>query len=165
MSEISQPQAETVHYERPAGFDIVERAKHYNTHPSGVECIEINEHMTANLAAAFKYGWRYYEKGDPVENLRKMLWYVRRSFQHDASFLFSPEHAAYFRQDVMTPQRRRIFDRPSPWCEPVRHAMAGICDLHSGANVAERIRIYDKIIKCLGTAIDDEQCMGRAFEP
>jgi hypothetical protein len=51
---------------------------HYRKHPSGVECIEITEHMTFNSGNAVKYIWRYMDKGDPVENLRKAQWYLER---------------------------------------------------------------------------------------
>jgi len=49
---------------------------HYRRHPSGVECIEIARHMTFNVGNAIKYLWRYQDKGDPVENLKKAQWYI-----------------------------------------------------------------------------------------
>jgi len=51
---------------------------HYRGHPSGVECIQITEHMNFNLGNAVKYVWRADEKGDPVENLKKARWYIDR---------------------------------------------------------------------------------------
>jgi len=51
---------------------------HYRRHPSGVECIDITEHMLFNPGNAVKYIWRYMDKGDPVENLRKAQWYLER---------------------------------------------------------------------------------------
>jgi len=49
---------------------------HYRRHPSGVECIEIARHMNFNAGNAIKYLWRYLDKGDPVENLKKAQWYI-----------------------------------------------------------------------------------------
>ncbi len=49
---------------------------HYRRHPSGVECIEIARHMTFNIGNAIKYLWRYQDKGDPIENLKKAQWYI-----------------------------------------------------------------------------------------
>lgn len=49
---------------------------HYRKHPSGVECIEITRHMNFNTGNAIKYIWRYLDKGDPVENLKKAQWYI-----------------------------------------------------------------------------------------
>lgn len=57
--------------------DNVNHPKHYNSHPSGVECIDIAEHMTFNLGNAFKYIWRADLKSG-VEDLRKAAWYVQR---------------------------------------------------------------------------------------
>ena len=52
--------------------------QHYKRHASGVECIDIVEHMSFNLGNAVKYLWRAYDKGDPLENLQKAAWYVSR---------------------------------------------------------------------------------------
>jgi len=49
---------------------------HYRRHPSGVECIEITRHLNFNVGNAIKYIWRYADKGDPVENLKKAQWYL-----------------------------------------------------------------------------------------
>ena len=58
--------------------DNVNHPKHYNSHPSGVECIEITEHMTFCLGNAVKYIWRASLKGKEVEDLRKARWYIDR---------------------------------------------------------------------------------------
>lgn len=49
---------------------------HYRSHPSGIECIEVTRHMNFNVGNAIKYLWRYMDKGDPVENLKKAQWYL-----------------------------------------------------------------------------------------
>lgn len=60
-------------------FDEVQRPKHYNSSPSGVECIEIMERLGANLGSAFKYLWRADDKHEtPTTDLKKALWYLRR---------------------------------------------------------------------------------------
>ena len=58
--------------------DSVEHPKHYTSHPSGVECVTITEHMGFNLGNALKYIWRADLKNDAVEDLRKAEWYIRR---------------------------------------------------------------------------------------
>ena len=69
---IYSPQAPTPH-------DAVERPSHYTQHPSGIECIQITEHMNFNLGNAIKYVWRAGLKSDnPVEDLRKAAWYITR---------------------------------------------------------------------------------------
>lgn len=52
--------------------------QHYQAHPSGIECIQITEHMNFNLGNAVKYLWRAGLKGDAVDDLRKARWYVDR---------------------------------------------------------------------------------------
>jgi len=58
--------------------DPVNSPKHYCSHPSGVECIQITEHMSFCLGNAVKYIWRADEKNDAVEDLRKARWYIDR---------------------------------------------------------------------------------------
>lgn len=57
--------------------DLVNSPPHYTSHASGVECIEVTEAMDFNPGNAFKYVWRFREKGGS-EDLAKALWYVRR---------------------------------------------------------------------------------------
>jgi len=54
---------------------------HYTQHPSGVECIQITEHMGFNLGNAVKYIWRCDLKKDAVEDLKKATWYINREIQ------------------------------------------------------------------------------------
>jgi hypothetical protein len=61
--------------------DTVNCPKHYTSHPSGIECIQITEHMSFNLGNAIKYLWRADEKGAPVEDLKKAAWYINREIQ------------------------------------------------------------------------------------
>ena len=60
--------------------DNVNHPKHYNLHPSGVECIDVVEHMSFNVGNAVKYLWRADHKGG-LQDLRKAEWYVRREIQ------------------------------------------------------------------------------------
>ncbi len=54
---------------------------HYQSHPSGIECIQITEHMNFCCGNAIKYLWRAGEKGDAIEDLRKARWYIDREIQ------------------------------------------------------------------------------------
>lgn len=58
--------------------DKVNHPKHYTAHPSGVECIEITEHMGFNLGNAIKYIWRADLKENTIEDLQKAKWYIER---------------------------------------------------------------------------------------
>jgi len=65
-------------HEIPSDDDPVNHPKHYTAHPSGVECIEIAEHMSYSLGNAIKYIWRAGSKGKQVEDLKKAEYYIRR---------------------------------------------------------------------------------------
>lgn len=58
--------------------DVVARPTHYTSHPSGVECIQVTEHMGFNLGNAVKYIWRCDLKRNAVEDLKKAKWYLER---------------------------------------------------------------------------------------
>ncbi len=58
--------------------DPVNHPKHYTSHPSGIECITITEHMGFNLGNALKYIWRADLKHDAIEDLKKARWYLDR---------------------------------------------------------------------------------------
>jgi hypothetical protein len=51
---------------------------HYKQHPSGVECINITEHLDFCTGNAIKYLWRAGLKGDAVADLEKAKWYIER---------------------------------------------------------------------------------------
>jgi len=61
--------------------DLVNHPKHYTSHPSGVECIQITRHMGFNLGNAIKYIWRADEKGKRIEDLEKAVWYLTDEIQ------------------------------------------------------------------------------------
>jgi hypothetical protein len=58
--------------------DPVNHPRHYCSHPSGIECITITEHHNFCIGNALKYLWRSEEKGAPIEDLRKAIWYIER---------------------------------------------------------------------------------------
>lgn len=61
--------------------DMVNHPKHYNDHPSGVECIDIIEHMSFCLGNAVKYIWRADLKSDAIEDLKKARFYIDREIE------------------------------------------------------------------------------------
>lgn len=66
--------------------DEVNHPKHYNEHPTGIECIEVVEHFNFNVGNALKYLWRSGLKkaaGEKVveayvRDLEKACWYIQR---------------------------------------------------------------------------------------
>lgn len=56
--------------------DPVHHPRHYNTHPSGIECIEVARHFNFNIGNVIKYVWRCDEKDAPIQDLEKAAWYL-----------------------------------------------------------------------------------------
>ena len=64
--------------------DPVNHPRHYTSHPSGVECIEITRHYCFSIGNAIKYLWRAGLKQDAdktdrdkeIEDLQKAAWYI-----------------------------------------------------------------------------------------
>lgn len=65
--------------------DNVNHPKHYTSHPSGVECIEITKHYDFCIGNAIKYLWRaglkseqgYSSDEKQIEDLKKAIWYIQ----------------------------------------------------------------------------------------
>lgn len=75
-------------YDRIGGTmaDSVNHPSHYNSDPSGVECIEIVKHRDFCIGNAIKYLWRAGLKTDAdksatekeIEDLKKAVWYIQQ---------------------------------------------------------------------------------------
>lgn len=59
--------------------DNVNHPEHYNSHPSGIECIEVVRHLNFNLGNAIKYVWRhgFKKSSSNTEDLQKAVWYLQ----------------------------------------------------------------------------------------
>lgn len=64
--------------------DNVNHPKHYTSHPSGVECIQITRHYCFSIGNAIKYLWRaglkqeasMTDKEKEIEDLKKAIFYI-----------------------------------------------------------------------------------------
>lgn len=64
--------------------DMVNHPKHYTSHPSGVECIEITRHYCFSIGNAIKYLWRaglkteqgMQDRQKEIQDLEKAIWYI-----------------------------------------------------------------------------------------
>ncbi len=83
--------------------EAVNHPKHYNSHPSGVECITVVEHMNFCLGNAMKYIWRAGEKGDAKEDIRKAIWYLNRELER-----IEPEKTEEIEADTTGRQLNKI---------------------------------------------------------
>jgi hypothetical protein len=109
--------------------------------------------MGYHLGSAFVALWE--------GRLETALEHLERQDKQYAPMPFLPGHA--FRSN--TESFRVIFNRPSPWCEPVRYAMAAICNMCASERFGEKARLAKQAIQCVRQAIEDDKCMGRGLEP
>lgn len=77
--------------------DRVNHPTHYNNHPSGVEAIDVCEHLTFNIGNAVKYVMRHAYKGSSIEDLKKARWYIERELAREnrTSHVFNPKMNKY----------------------------------------------------------------------
>ena len=61
--------------------DAVEHPKHYVSHPSGVECISITEHMGFCLGNAVQAIWAADFNPKDATHLKEAIWYIEREIQ------------------------------------------------------------------------------------
>lgn len=76
-------QAERRRADQP--YDPVERPKHYNVHPSGVECIELAELLRFCSGNSLKYLWRsgLKDEAPSEQDYKKAEWYLKRAIESD----------------------------------------------------------------------------------
>lgn len=79
QSEVNEPRIEN----QIIQHDPVNHPSHYISHPSGIECIQVTEHMTFNCGNAVKYIWRNgLKEGQPgIQDLQKAVWYLNREIE------------------------------------------------------------------------------------
>ena len=65
--------------------DSVNNPKHYTNHSSGIECIQVTQHMNFCLGNAIKYIWRCDDKNDAIEDLEKAIWYIKTEIKRRES--------------------------------------------------------------------------------
>ena len=56
--------------------DPVNHPEHYQSHPSGIEPIEITKHESFNIGNVIKYCMRRNFKGKPLQDLKKARFYL-----------------------------------------------------------------------------------------
>ena len=59
--------------------DNVNHPAHYTGRSIGYECIDITQYQTFCTGNAIKYLWRYKDKENPTEDLKKARWYAHRA--------------------------------------------------------------------------------------
>ena len=72
-------------------MEHVNHPKHYNSHPNGIECIEIIRHYVCDIANALKYLWRAGLKPEmgmkdaekEIEDLKKAIFYIEDFLSFD----------------------------------------------------------------------------------
>ena len=99
----------------------------YTTHPSGIECIDVVEHMSFNLGNAIKYLWRSGLKTEDYEkDLRKAIWYIEREIVR-----LSAKKQEVWEGDDAIPQYTLWAGWSGPPCSPEviveAHLQHGLC--------------------------------------
>jgi hypothetical protein len=99
---------------------------HYRSHPSGIECVQITEHMGFCLGNAVKYVWRADLKHDDggIEDLKKAAWYIARELERRQNAQNTPTPATTPETDT----------RPA---EPPQK------DAEGGLRVGARVKVRD----------------------
>ena len=93
-------------------MEHVNHPKHYNSHPNGIECINIIRHYTCDIANAIKYLWRAGLKPEmgkedaekEIEDLKKALWYIedyKKNFKRDDESIMAPIMSMTLKKEIV----------------------------------------------------------------
>jgi hypothetical protein len=77
--------------------DPVNHPAHYTSHASGLEAIELTEHLAFCPGNAIKYLWRKDFKGAHDQDIAKAIWYLKRELERQ--FVYQ-ENVAKFEKYV-----------------------------------------------------------------
>ena len=58
--------------------DNVNHPAHYTSPIPDIECIDVAKNLDFCTGNAIKYIWRHQFKGEPIEDLNKAIWYLRK---------------------------------------------------------------------------------------
>jgi len=64
---------------------------HYREHPSGIDCIQITKHENFCIGNAIKYLWRHDKKAEPIQDLKKAIWYIEKEIDRIQNYQLKPE--------------------------------------------------------------------------
>ena len=67
------------YYEPKVKAEMINQPKHYNDE-SSVPCCDVTDFMMFNGGNCFKYLYRCGNKWDDIEDLKKAVWYAKRSY-------------------------------------------------------------------------------------
>lgn len=70
--------------------DNIDHPTHYTSRNIGYECISITKYQYFCTGNVIKYLWRYKDKGNPLEDLKKARWYARKATtRHEQTYATS----------------------------------------------------------------------------
>lgn len=86
-------------------YDNVNHPRHYTSHPSGVECVDIIRYYCFTIGSAIKYLWRCGLKKEQgmsdidkeIEDMKKAIWYIKdRIHQINPHKFFYPKNGHHY---------------------------------------------------------------------
>lgn len=80
----------------------VNHPKHYNSHPSGIECIEIVRHHNFNIGNAIKYLWRQGLKISTSKSVKSGNVRIRKKLRVIDSAIRDLESAKWYINDEIS---------------------------------------------------------------
>lgn len=95
-------------------YDSINKPKHYNVDPSGVEPIQITEHMNFLLGNVIKYVMRHKHKNG-IEDLKKAAWYLDREIKRQTNEAL--QEIADIEQKQEDKSIVDMLCAPSPWVD------------------------------------------------
>lgn len=137
-------------------FDVVQKAAHYNQHPSGIEVIHVIRGLDFDLGSAFKYVARR-EGKELGRSLRSAIWYLQRmrEFPERTGTITQEENlsellAAYAAAETHT-YARRFYG-----CMEMLVRVMCSKDFSAEARIARMQGMIDLAIECVVNLIDDD---------
>ena len=98
----------------------VNEPKHYRSHESGIEAIEVTRWLQFDLGNCWKYCMRYRDKGTPKKDLKKALWYINDFHTHFVDYNQDSMFIHKIPQDIVENMCKVVDAEPN---EKIKHIL------------------------------------------
>ena len=121
-------------------FDPVQKPRHYNSHPSGIECIEVAHYFSFALGNVIKYLWRAGLKDSTpsLVDLHKAQWFLRYALEAE-----TPDMHPVLRADHRSMCQSQLAKIVSHHNEEIRGVLVHVTD----AAFCDDDRLYRTLLK------------------
>lgn len=92
----------------------VNEPKHYRSHESGIEAIEVTRFLEFSIGNSWKYLMRYRDKCTPKKDIKKSIWYIKDYLKYFIDYNNESMYHHTLSEEVITKMCKIEETEPNP---------------------------------------------------